>query len=126
MDHDTNPPPPASRQWDVTGSCPMGCGHTLFLADGGFITCSYVHCPRPDAVADLLADTETEHIVEFRPDTFTVRHPLRERLDDALMDCQLHNHIQGLDGPPAQPGRYRARHNGLRWTWERLSSGGPR
>ena len=81
----------------VTGYCPMGCGRTLFLADGGYVTCSYIHCPRRGAVADLLADREISHIVQLGEDTFTVRHPLRERLDDALMTCTLHEHIAGLD-----------------------------
>jgi hypothetical protein len=99
----------------------MGCGSTLFLADGNFVTCSRLGCPRPDAVSDLLDDRETEHIVQLGPGTFTVRHPLRERLDDALMECQLHNHIHGLDGPPVTPGRYRARRHGESWSWEVMS-----
>lgn len=102
----------------VTGYCPMGCGRTLFLADGGYVTCSYIHCPRRDAVADLLGDKETAHIVEFGAEVFTVRHPLRERLDDALMTCALHEYIAGLGGPPVQPGRYRATSSGERWMWE--------
>lgn len=105
----------------VTGYCPMGCGRTLFLADGGYVTCSYLHCPRRDAAADLLGDKETEHIVQFGGGTFTVRHPLRERLDDALMACELHEHIASLDGPPVRPGRYRARGAGAKWSWEAVS-----
>jgi hypothetical protein len=105
----------------VTGYCPMGCGRTLFLADGGYVTCSYIHCPRRGAVADLLADREISHIVQLGEDTFTVRHPLRERLDDALMTCTLHEHIAGLAGPPVQPGRYRAHGAGGQWSWEPLS-----
>ena len=104
----------------------MGCGRTLFLADGGYITCSYLHCPRRDAVADILADRESEHIVAFGETEFTVRHPLRERLDDALMDCDLHKDIAAMDGPPVRPGTYRARWADYdaatpgfgQWTWE--------
>lgn len=102
----------------VPGYCPMGCGQTLFAASGGYITCSRDTCPRPDAVSDLLNDAETEHVVSFGARTFTVRHPLRERLDDALMDCQLHNDIAAMSGPPVQPGRYRAYGSGGHWTWE--------
>lgn len=102
----------------VAGRCPMGCGETLFLGDGGYITCSFIRCPRPDAVADLLADRETEHIVLFGEDGFTVRHPLRERLDDALMECRLHEYIASLSGPPVKPGRYRATPGDHpHWTW---------
>lgn len=105
----------------VEGCCPMGCGKTLFLADGGYVTCSFIRCPRPDAVADLLADRETEHIVTFGEEGFTIRHPLRERLDDALLDCDLHSWCRDLGGPPVQPGKYRARLNQGRWTWEAIS-----
>jgi hypothetical protein len=97
----------------------MGCGQTLFAAAGGFITCSKLTCPRPDAVAVLLDDAETEHIVELRKGDFTVRHPMRERLADELMNCKLHAYIAGLDGPPAKVGRYRVTSNGLGWRWDR-------
>jgi hypothetical protein len=102
----------------VDGYCPMGCGRTLFLADGGYVTCSYVHCPRRDAVADILADKEAEHIVDFDDRGFTIRHPLRERLDDALMTCVLNEYCKALDGPPVTPGRYRATGSGEQWKWK--------
>lgn len=102
----------------VFGFCPMGCGSTLFLADGGHITCSAAGCPSPGAAGDLLADQETDHIVVFGDEGYTVRHPLRERLDDALMTCGLHQHIAGLGNPAIVPGRYRARGDGRVWSWE--------
>ena len=105
----------------VQGYCPFGCGQTLFLADGGCVTCSYVHCPRRDEVTALLADKETEHIVLFEETTFSIRHPLRERHDDEFMTCELHEYCKALDGPPVQPGRYRATGRGGRWTWEPAS-----
>jgi Family of unknown function (DUF6085) len=106
----------------VQGYCPMGCGRTLFLADGGYVTCSCVHCPRPDAVADILDDRESGHIVDFSEHGFTIRHPLRERLDDALMECALHEYCEAMAGPPVRPGRYRAtRSSGKPWAWEAIS-----
>lgn len=108
----------------VAGYCPMGCGQTLFLGDEDAVTCSYLECPRRTAVDELLADRETEHVVEFRPGDFIVRHPLRERLDDDLMTCELHAHIAGLAGPPVQPGRYRADGGDRGWAWEHLDVGG--
>lgn len=97
---------------DVAGYCPMGCGRTLFLGEGGHVTCSFIRCPRPTAVAELLEDQESEHMVSLGDDTFTVRHPLRERLDDALLTCNLHDYLAGLDGPPRAPGWYRSKENG--------------
>ncbi len=102
----------------VLGYCPMGCGTTLHLVDGGHVTCTFVGCPDPEAVTTLLAERETEHLVTFHTNTFTVRHPLRERLDDALMRCELHDYCFNLDGPPAAPGLYRAvRDDAHRWTF---------
>lgn len=102
---------------EIDGYCPMGCGQTLFVASG-HIHCSLSNCPRPAAVAEILDDREVEHLVTFSDTAFTVRHPLRERLDDALMQCQLHEHIAGLSGPPVQSGRYRALAEGPdEWSW---------
>lgn len=95
----------------VAGWCPACGGHSLFLAQGGYVTCSRDDCPRPDAAADILGEQETEHIVVFDDDGFTVKHPLRERLDDALLTCDLHRHCARLSGPPVRPGRYRATAN---------------
>ncbi|MFL6138820.1 MAG: DUF6085 family protein [Frankiaceae bacterium] len=112
----------------VAGHCPMGCGATLFLGSGGYVTCSYIGCPEPDAVATLLADGEPEHIVVLEATTFTVRHPLRERLRDELMECALHDWVASLDGPPRQLGRYRVAWRGTpaASTWSRDTPNGPR
>lgn len=107
---------------EIMGCCPMGCGWTLVADQDGHILCSLPDCPRQTAAAEILADQETEHTVRFLPDTFTVRHPLRERLDDTLMDCQLHEHIAGLSGPPVPPGTYRAVTDGFQWTWSEVQS----
>lgn len=111
----------------IYGYCPMGCGETLFLGSGGYVTCGRFECPRPNAVEKILEDRETEHVVTFSSSAFTVRHPLRERLDDALMECQLHEHIASLAGPPVEPGRYRAcesddASNAVPWSWDPVVS----
>lgn len=42
---------------DVQGRCPA-CGKTsLFLGDGGYVTCSRLECPEPDAASTLLGQT---------------------------------------------------------------------
>lgn len=38
----------------VAGQCPMGCGTTLFLGEGGHVTCSFVECSNPGAADELL------------------------------------------------------------------------
>lgn len=42
----------------VQGRCPA-CGHaSLFLAAGGFATCSRDDCPDPTAATDVLAEVD--------------------------------------------------------------------
>lgn len=91
----------------VTGYCPMGCGPTLFLGAGGYVTCSRDVCPHPVAASEILGDAEVHHIVKLNQATFTVRHPLREWLSGELMHCSLYDWLKGLSGPPAQRGTYR-------------------
>lgn len=92
---------------DVYGYCPLGCGATLFVGEGGFITCSNKDCPQPDAVSLILGDNETEHVAEISEAGFILKHPLRERLDDALFGCSFATHLEELSGAPVPPGRYR-------------------
>lgn len=92
----------------VKGYCPMGCGETLFIGPmHGYITCSFLGCPNAGAVTEILAQPETEHIVTFEPNNFTILHPLRERLGDQLTKCRLHLYCAALL-TPLKPGRYRA------------------
>lgn len=91
----------------IAGYCPMGCGETLVVGEDGCPVCTHIDCSRPGALTELLENDETEHVVTIREDGFTVEHPLRERLDGALHECKLHQDLQGADGPPEEPGRYR-------------------
>lgn len=94
---------------EVKGYCPMGCGAgTLALRPGGEVYCAALSCPDPDAVAKILDNPETEHVVTIREDSFSVKHPLRERVDDDLFDCRLFEELRDFGGPPAEPGVYRA------------------
>jgi hypothetical protein len=104
----------------VRGFCPMGCGETLFLGEGGYVTCAWVLCPDPEAVTKILEDSETEHVVDVEDRTFSVVHPLRERIRRAVLKCGLHRHLTGLDGPPVVPGRYRVTPTPTGWTFSRI------
>jgi hypothetical protein len=100
----------------VEGNCPMGCGKTLFLGTGERVTCSFIDCPEPNAVDLILGDPETEeHIVLVGEESFSILHPLRERLAQVkanfapeLFACELHRWLSAQPGPPFRPGRYRA------------------
>lgn len=88
----------------------MGCGTTLHLNTvNGFIVCLNAKCPDEGAAQKILSDPESEHIVFFGQDSFTVRHPLRDRLGD-LPACPVHTLCAGSGGPPGgKAGEYRAR-----------------
>jgi hypothetical protein len=104
---------------EVQGYCPWCGSKSLFLGSGGYITCSVGDCTNPSAASDILGDRETEHVVVLGEVNFTIRHPLRERLDDALLSCDLHSTLQDSDGPPKRPGTYRVRDVAGRWVWTR-------
>lgn len=103
---------------EVAGNCPMGCREGLILGEGGVLWCAALLCPRPTAAAEILADAESEHLVAFSETGFIIRHPLRERLDDELMSCALHEFCASMSGPPGPPGRYRAVQAAPGWTWQ--------
>lgn len=105
----------------VEGYCPMGCGWTLAYVDTEqAVMCQSAGCPKPYAVRDILADQETEHVVDFGLTAFTLRHPLRERLGDALMTCSLHQHLVEQVSPPQVQGKYRSVCRNGQWTFERV------
>jgi hypothetical protein len=83
----------------VQGFCPVCGSESLFLGAGGYVTCSRIDCPEPDAVSSLLDDRETAHIVTFRELDFTIRHPLRERLRDELPPLRPARRAVGAPGP---------------------------
>jgi hypothetical protein len=89
----------------VAGACPRGCGETLFLAEGGHVTCALLGCPNPCA-ADELLHLPTEHYVVFDEQGWTLEHPARERIDGTMHGCSVHERLRALNGAPVKPGRY--------------------
>jgi hypothetical protein len=89
----------------VAGTCPMGCGSTLFMGAGGHVTCSLLGCPRPTA-ADELLHLPTEHVVIFDDRGWTLEHPARERVEGTMHGCAVHEALRELAGAPVRPGRY--------------------
>lgn len=51
----TRTTPGGSTYFAVKGICPRGCGPTLFLGDGGYVTCGWHACPEPDAASTRLS-----------------------------------------------------------------------
>ena len=98
---------PMTDDW-IKGYCPMGCGPTLRrrTADD-MIVCQHASCRRPTAVSEMISDREAEHVVQLTAEGFTVRHPLRERLDDDLVRCLLNEFLGALTAQPVPDGRYR-------------------
>lgn len=40
----------------VQGTCPACHSNSLFLGEGGYVTCGMRPCPQPDLVSDLLIE----------------------------------------------------------------------
>lgn len=58
------------------------------------------------AVAVLLQHTGgNDHIIQSDGDTFPLQHPIAERINGDLFDCEIHAHI--VAGEPLAKGRYR-------------------
>jgi len=105
----------------ITNSRCPACGHEdLEIAidpstaaageQWGEIRCRNPKCPRPDAVAEILRDVETNHIVVIGEENFSLKHPLIERLEDELFECPVHrwlNAQHSQDSLGVDPGRYR-------------------
>lgn len=80
--------------------CPA-CGHRLWVdleSDGmAQLVCDYPPCPRSDAAGQILSEQQgLRHIIRVDADGYSVKHPLIERLDDALLDCALANTVARL------------------------------
>jgi hypothetical protein len=111
---------PSIISLDVPGYCPA-CGNpTLQTTTGNRITCIMMDCPRPDSAAEILDDGETAHIVVLEFGGFTIRHPLIERLDDALLSCALHSYLLGQGEAFGPSGRYRVVAGGNDWIFTRI------
>jgi hypothetical protein len=82
---------PGEHLWIPSAYCPMGCGATIHRSPyNGNLICLNPHCPRPNAVIDILGESEQQHLVTFREDGsfYYLRHPIRERLNGLLPECQ--------------------------------------
>ena len=85
---------------DIHGFCPACGEQKLHLMASNIVHCLNPNCPQPNTMAKLMMDKEIHHIVRFDPDseTFNVKHPLRERVDSELLDCQIHGVVQAQIG----------------------------
>lgn len=110
----------------VAGKCPMGCGETLFLDMNGRVTCSFVECPDPTIVDQILDEDarERDHVAEIYNGVLTIRHPLWERVDDRLTDCDLHRWLnQRIETlPPLEDGTYRFTYDDEKLTWRYVNT----
>lgn len=107
----------------LEGFCPVCGNQTLYAEEMRMVNriiCMGDDCPDPHCAQRVLQDAQTDHLVDFSGAGFTIRHPLRERIDDALMDCELHLALMGMPGPPeGRPGKFRVFMKDGRWEMER-------
>lgn len=95
------------KEVKVWGFCPYGCGQTLIVrSDTGIIKCQKDDCPNAASVTALLIRAIPEHIVNFKDGGFSLKHPLKERVDDNLFECSIHLNI-AANADPGLRGNYR-------------------
>lgn len=80
----------------IKGFCPMGCGRTLHVKEEGAVYCGWPGCPNPEAAGLMLMEKETEHVGILHDSTFTLKHPVRERISGDIMSCQLAGRLMKL------------------------------
>lgn len=81
---------------ELDARCPACGERSLFRGFQGRISCSTDDCPAPAAVHNLLNDPNlTAHTVCITENGWTIRHPLAERIGDALFTCDLAGHLNG-------------------------------
>lgn len=105
------------KNWmPVLGACPS-CGKRSLRAAWGpgkaqaSIECGFGDCERPTAVQEVLdGDHPEHHVLHAYEDTWSIEHPLIERLNGVLFDCPVHQQMRDEDGPPrGGPGVYKVR-----------------
>lgn len=114
---------------EVAGFCPACGAAELFLRRPGLgggptrrIFCYADRCPNPNAVDAILSDEEVLHVVTIGETSFTTRHPLIERVGDALMACDLAVSLAERQAP-FEPGVYRAsRTSDDQWSLQRVTT----
>ncbi|HEX8321659.1 DUF6085 family protein [Longimicrobium sp.] len=66
--------------------CPACGEESLSVSSQYRIQCDAEECPRRSAAHEILADHEREHLVTFRAGgSYSLRHPLIERLNDEMV-----------------------------------------
>lgn len=96
----------------VAGYCPA-CGGVLAVDETGVITCTERACPDALAAHKILGESETEHLVEIDDHGFHVKHPLRERIDNALLTCEVLTSLQQHVPESHSRGTFRVKLAGL-------------
>lgn len=100
----------------IDGFCPM-CGKrslavevSLVRGPTARVRCYHPDCPDPEGIDKLMQDSEVHHILDVNEwQTWTLKHPLRERINGNLFECPLHGFLRqefAFRYPPEQ-GRYR-------------------
>lgn len=113
-----------ARYVRVQGKCPHGCGDTLEVnLHNRRHSCSNAACPDRHAVQAILDHDETSHIVRIDEHGWTAKHPILERVEDRLFDCEVGKGLALFEGPPAwiEPGDYEVTVNDDgTWNWRKI------
>jgi hypothetical protein len=81
----------------IHGICPSCGERKLFAGSGtGTLQCLNGECKRPEAANEILNDPIRDHLLVLNDRSWTVMHPLIERLDNKMLDCQMGDRVTHL------------------------------
>lgn len=79
---------------NIPGYCPACGQHSLHTDAQGRsaspVHCLNPHCPDKGAAAKILLEgKQRHHIVALKDGIWTLKHPIRERIGDKLLECEV-------------------------------------
>lgn len=79
----------------VHGICPSCGQRRLFVnsGSGGILQCLNKACKYPNAANEIINDPVRDHLMVLDDKSWTVIHPLIERLGNRMLDCKIGDRI---------------------------------
>jgi hypothetical protein len=103
---------------DIRGYCPAcGAAKLQAMSHVGIVHCTNPECPRLQAIHEILSTPVIDHLLVTHDRSWTLVHPLIERLDNAMLGCTVGDKVsfmmQTQSGPAEDDAVYRVTVNDL-------------
>ena len=86
--------------------------------------CRYTSCAQPNTATVILCNHDDSHQVRLTSTGYNAQHPLIERINNKLFDCEFDKYMRTLTEQPMPSGEYSVKYiklGGLQgmWQWTR-------